>query len=241
MKKLKAFFENIFLAGAIAAAAALLFFNVFIKFSAQTASGAVDFGTRVIVIDAGHGGFDPGAVYGGVNEKDINLRIALQLREFFTASGYTVVMTRETDCSTESEDLGGLSSRKKSDILNRVALAEQFNDSVMISIHQNAFSDTSQNGAQIFYGTVNPNSEPLAESIRLAIKSGLQADNRREIKKGTSSIYILDNCTVPTVLVECGFISNAAERNNLLDDEYIRKLAFCIYCGYLSYENTIGE
>ena len=233
-------FKHLSLMALLAAAlAVLLLTDLSLRLVRSTSAGAVGFGDRVIVIDAGHGGFDPGAVYGGVEEKNINLVIACRLRDLFTAAGYTVIMTRDTDCSTESDDVPA-ASRKASDIRARVAIAERYSDSVLISIHQNAFSDTAQHGTQVFYGAVHSDSSALAECIRLAVKTGLQPDNRREIKKGTGSIYILKNCRVPTVLVECGFISNPAERKKLLDEEYCRKLAFCIFCGYLQYESGTG-
>lgn len=216
-----------------------LYLNLFIGFSRSAASGSVDFASTVIVIDAGHGGFDPGAVYGGYDEKDINLRIALTLRNIFESYGYTVVMTRTDDSSTESNPSLQISKRKTSDIHNRVALAEKYTNSILISIHQNAFSDRKQHGTQVFYGTQSEKSKALAEYIRIEVKNNLQPMNTRETKKGTSDIYILKNCKVPTVLVECGFMTNADDLTIINDIEYVRKLAFCIFCGYIDYETSL--
>lgn len=216
-----------------------MFGRLFYRFSKSAAVGSTDFSSTVIVIDAGHGGFDPGAVYGGVSEKDINLRIASSLAELFRGFGYSVVMTRSADASTETDPSLSIAKRKTSDILNRVALAEKYSNSVLISIHQNAFQDSSQHGTQIFYGVKNKRSEIMAELIRLSVKKNIQPDNSRSIKKGTSDIYILKNCKVPTVLVECGFMTNKDDMVLISDEEYIKKLVFCIFSGYIEYESSL--
>ncbi len=195
---------------------------------------------RVIVIDAGHGDFDPGAVVDGQDEKELNLAIALALRDYFEAGGYVVVMTRTDDTTLAKSGPDTSSSLKTADTRNRSILADSIADAVMISIHQNAFSDRSQHGTQVFYGTKSPKSEAIAESIQQAVHSHLQPENQREIKRGTDSIYILVHTQAPTVLVECGFMTNAEELAKLSDPEYQKKIAYCIYLGYLEFESYEG-
>ncbi|MEG2234663.1 MAG: N-acetylmuramoyl-L-alanine amidase [Oscillospiraceae bacterium] len=192
----------------------------------------------VIVIDAGHGDFDPGAVSNRVEEKGINLDIALSLRDIFEAHGYIVIMTRTEDTTLADNGPITSSSAKRADTCNRVALVDALEDSVLISIHQNAFHDHAQHGTQVFYGTQNSESELLAESIQKSVISKMQPDNKREAKKGTSSIYILVKTKAPTVLVECGFITNNAEREKLVDSNYQRQIAYSIFLGYTDYEKN---
>ena len=197
---------------------------------------------RVIVIDAGHGDFDPGAVAGDCDEKDVNLAIALALRDCFEAGGYTVVMTRTDDNTLAKSGPDTSSSLKTADTRNRSTLADSLGDAVMISIHQNAFADRSQHGTQVFYGTLNDRSEAIAEAIQMSVRDNLQPENKRKVKRGTDSIYILVHTKVPTVLVECGFMTNGDELAQLKDPEYQKKIAYCIYLGYVefeTYEDTV--
>ncbi len=187
----------------------------------------------VVIIDAGHGDFDPGCVAAdGTQEKDINLTIALCLRDIFSAHGYKTVMTRTDD--TTMADYGS-GHAKRTDTLNRAALFDSFADAVTISIHQNSFSDPTQHGTQLFYGVKNDESPLLAECIMQSVVSVLQPDNTRPLKQGTSSIYILKNVSSPIVLVECGFMTNPDELALLKDREYCKKIAYCIFCGYEDY------
>lgn len=223
----------------VAAIVCALFFTVFSLTSSLTTY--VNTMARlkkdtVIVIDAGHGDFDPGAVSGGVEEKDLNLAIALALRDYFEAGGYTVIMTRIDDVTMANGDATSISSAKKSDTHNRVGLADSLDDAVLISIHQNAFQDSTQHGTQVFYGTLNPNSQLLADAVQQSVVTTLQPDNKRETKRGTDSIYLLVHTKAPTILVECGFITNQTERKQLQDPEYQRQIAYSIYLGYTEYE-----
>lgn len=207
-------------------------FGGYIQTQARVQSG------RVIVIDAGHGDFDPGAVVGGVEEKDINLAIALELRDLFRAGGYTVVMTREDDTTLADKGPRAGVSKKTADTRNRSSLADSFPDAVLLSIHQNAYSDASQHGTQVFYGTKDERSKAIAQAIQTSVQASLQPENEREVKRGTDSIYILVHTEAPTVLVECGFMTNADERAKLLDGEYQKQMAWCIYLGYCEYEKN---
>ncbi len=225
-----------------------LLINVSSSLAVKVNGSTPHYSEQVIVIDAGHGDFDPGKVASdGTNEKDINLSIALKLYELFRSNGYATVLTRNSDLTLANGDAKSISERKKTDTHNRTKLADSFSDSVLISIHQNSFSDSSQHGTQAFFGTLNEDSERLAETIVSSVVKNLQPDNKRPLKKGTSSIYILVNTKAPTVLVECGFMTNGEELSKLKDEEYQKKLAYAIYLGYLDYlslpeqEATIEE
>lgn len=190
-----------------------------------------------IIIDAGHGGFDGGAsTDDGVSEKGINLDIALYLKEYLNLFGFNVVMTRETDTSTESEGLTTIRSKKSSDLHNRMSLMEKTDNAIFVSIHQNHFSSSKYKGAQVFYSPqFSEQSSLLAESIQESIVYYLQKDNTRQIKPCGTSVYLIYKAVKPAVLVECGFLSNPDDSENLQNEIYQRKMALCIAIGILNY------
>lgn len=189
-----------------------------------------------IIIDAGHGGFDGGAVSSdGTVEKDINLQIASRTADILRIYGYDVVMTREEDVSTESDSSGKIASRKKEDMVNRLSMINKNSDAICVSIHLNKFTTSVANGAQIFYGVKDERSYDLAVSIQESIKNNLQPTNERKVKKGTKSTYLLYNSDVPMVIAECGFISNPDELEQLKKEEYQTKMALCICAGIIDY------
>ena len=186
----------------------------------------------IVTVDAGHGGFDGGAsAANGTKEKDINLQVALPLSDMLRLCGVRVVMTRATDEALCEEE--GLSIRQKKvrDMQERLALFEQADWNV--SIHQNSFAGASSNGTQVFYSTNHPASESLARSIQSQVVAWLQPDNTREIKSGNRDIYLLYKTTVPTVLVECGFLSHEAECAKLESAAYQREMAWAIASGLM--------
>lgn len=191
----------------------------------------------VIIVDAGHGGFDGGAsTDDGVSEKGINLNIALYLKDYLNFFGFQVVMTRETDTSTEDEGLTTIRSRKSSDLHNRMALMEKTKNSIFVSIHQNHYSSSQYSGAQVFYsGNFSEQSSVLAQNIQESIVYYLQPGNTRQIKPCGTSVYLIYNAVKPAVLVECGFLSNYEEAENLKTKDYQRKMAFSIALGILNY------
>lgn len=191
-----------------------------------------------IVIDAGHGGEDGGAVSeSGVLEKDINLSIANDTYALFYLLGFDVTQTRKTDIALDNgEDT--IRKRKVSDMKKRLEIFNSSKENTIISIHQNKFSESKYHGTQIFYSPNNPKSKQLADSIKYSVKGLLQPDNERECKKADSGIYLLKNTNNPAVIVECGFISNGEECKNLLDSQYQKQMAFSITAGFLSYYNT---
>lgn len=190
-----------------------------------------------IIIDAGHGGFDGGAVASdGTVEKDINLSIAKKLCDMLNFNGYEVIMTRTEDIGTDSVD-GSIASRKKSDLKNRLELMNKHSDSIYVSIHLNKFTTSAANGTQVFYSDNFDESIELGNCIQKSVVEKLQPDNKRVIKKGTPSTYILHNAKVPAVIVECGFLSNDTELKKLKDTEYQSQMAFAILGGILEFSN----
>lgn len=183
----------------------------------------------VIVIDAGHGGEDPGAVDNGAVEKDINLSIALYLGQLCTAGDLEAKQTRESDVLLYGD---GEESRKKHfDLLNRKLVAESYgSEAVFISLHSNKFFDSKYWGLQTFYSENDPDSALLAEYIQQNAVI-LTPENTRKTKPGGSGIYLLENLMIPSVLVECGFLSNRQEAKRLADPMYQRQVALSIYCG----------
>ena len=162
-----------------------------------------------IVLDAGHGGEDGGAAAAsGMLEKEVNLSITLVLQNLLEASGFQVVMTRDADVDLGEKSLSSVRERKVSDLHNRRKLLEETQNPMLISIHQNFFTEPQYSGAQIFYSTNLPESETLSSAIQNRIVSLLQPENKREIKPAGESIYLLRNAQCPAVIVECGFLSN---------------------------------
>lgn len=191
---------------------------------------------QVIILDAGHGGFDGGAVApDGTVEKDINLKIALTLQGFLKQGGFEVLMTRESDVSTDDVETDKIATRKKSDLKNRLGLMKDNPDAIFVSIHLNKFTTSAANGSQVFYSAEREESKVLGDCIQKSIVKLLQPENTRVNKQATSSTYLLYNATVPAVLVECGFLSNSAELKRLKDEEYQKKMAFSIFCGITSF------
>lgn len=198
----------------------------------------------VIIIDAGHGGEDGGAVgIDGTAEKDLNLSISLKLNEILSAMGYQTRMVRTTDTSIHNTDADTVRERKVSDIHNRATIMNEYENCIYVSIHQNKYSGSSIWGAQTFYSPNNEESKELAQLIQASIANNVQPDNKRVIKQSGTNIYVLYNATKPAVMVECGFVSNANELEQLKDDEYQNKMAFAISNGIINYlfsEETNG-
>ncbi len=190
---------------------------------------------KVIVIDAGHGGLDSGCVgINGCYEKDINLAIVKDLRELLTISGYEVVLTREEDVSIHDNGVEGIRKQKISDMENRLKIVKSYPDSVFISVHQNQFTESDSHGAQIFYTTNNDGNFRFAQIMQECFRE-LQTDNDREIKLIDNGLYLFKTTEQPALLVECGFLSNASDAENLSDSEYQKKTAFIIYKALLTY------
>lgn len=200
-------------------------------FSRDSGNGELQAGSeahRIVVIDAGHGGADGGAVApDGTLEKDINLEISRVLAALMRVSGYKVIMTRDTD-----EMLGGelaAGSAKMRDLKKRLEIASAYPDALTVSIHCNKFPDESCHGLQVYFSDM-AESENAANAIQSAF-SLVDETNRRKTKKADSSIYLLHRASTPTVLVECGFLSNKRELERLKTDDYRKRLALAIFSG----------
>ena len=172
---------------------------------------------KVIVVDAGHGGKDPGTVYKDIYEKDINLSITLYLEEYLSEYGATVVLTRDRD---NDLSYGETNHRKKTDFDNRIKIINNEYTDMYLSIHLNYLSNKKYYGAQVFY---NKDNENLAKSIQEYLNNNLETD--REIKEIPSSTYMYKKLEKRGVLIECGFLSNASERSKLITEKYQRKVA----------------
>lgn len=192
---------------------------------------------EIIVLDAGHGGSDGGAVSAdGTPEDDINLAIVLRLRDLFALMGRQTVLTRTGENSLADPDSATLRQEKVSDTKNRVALINSVSNGHLISIHQNTLpGHPSVHGAQVFYGKVT-DSDARAAAVQQALNGVVNVGNEKTAKPIGSDIYIMAHANCPAILVECGFLSNSAETRLLLSPEYQTKLAAAICCGYLQYQ-----
>jgi N-acetylmuramoyl-L-alanine amidase len=190
-------------------------------------------GKITVIIDAGHGGRDGGAsTEDGVLEKDLNLAVALKLRDLMRELDVDVIMTRETDIMLAGES----SAHKKRDDLNaRLNMARERENCIFVSIHMNKFPVEKYSGLQVYYSGNNEESLALAEAIQNKASEFLRKGNARTVKKADSSIYILYHIKVPAVLVECGFLSNPEEAALLCTEEYQNKLAAVIFAAVAEY------
>ena len=189
-----------------------------------------------VVLDAGHGGEDGGAVAAdGTLEKNLNLEFTKCISVFFDLFGISYKTTRTTDVSVGDPSLSSVRERKRSDILRRFQMVNQYSDSVLLSIHQNLFTQSEYCGAQVFYAKCQPESEKIAKCIQSTVASFMQPDNHREIKGSDSNIYLLYNAKRPSVLVECGFLSNPEELLKLKSPEYRSALSYAIVRGFMAY------
>ncbi len=196
--------------------------------AASPEDGTVNTPIRCVVIDAGHGGEDGGTISAtGLCEKDLNLAIALHLRDILEAAGVPTVMTRTEDILLYDRTVDYHGRKKVLDLAARLAIGEATENALFVSIHQNAFPATQYAGLQVWYGVADPRSKTIAAAMQ---EAGLQLDptNKRHIKPAGSNIYLLDRLKGPAVLVECGFLSNPEEAARLGDPAYQRTLALLL-------------
>lgn len=191
----------------------------------EQVSGKADAG-NLVVIDSGHGGKDPGKVgVNGVNEADVNLKIAQKLKKILEAKGVTVIMTRE--------DEGSLAGSKSEDMQKRVSIINEKKPALAVSVHQNSYSSEEVHGAQVFYYTNSAEGEKAARIMQEALLD-VDGDNKRK-EKANDTYYMLKRTDVPVIIVECGFLSNRAEADLLVTEEYQDRLAEAIAKGILEY------
>ena len=185
-----------------------------------------------ICLDSGHGGDDPGKIgVGGTKEKDINLQVALKLKEKLEKAGFEVVMTRETDTDLAEE---GASSHKVSDMRKRCEIIEETKPVMTVSIHQNSYTDSAVKGAQTFYYGESAEGKALAEVLQAKLVEKLDPSNHRTAK-ANESYYLLKKTSTPTVIVECGFLSNPEEEKKLQEEKYQEQVADAVCEGIKEY------
>lgn len=187
-----------------------------------------------VVIDAGHGGIDPGKV--GVNdalEKDINLSIAMKLKRYLEQQNIRVIMTREADMGLYEESD---SNKKVRDMKNRLAIMEEIKPELVISIHQNSYPEEAVSGMQVFYYETSVEGKRLGEIMQQTMIESLKPQKERTAK-ANDTYYLLKKTSAPIVIVECGFLSNHTEAKLLVSSEYQEKMAWAIHMGVLRYLN----
>lgn len=185
-----------------------------------------------ICIDSGHGGNDPGKIgVAGTKEKEVNLAIALKLKKSLEKQNIRVIMTRTDDRNLA--DANG-TNEKTSDMKNRVAKMDSEQPDAVISIHQNSYTDSTAKGAQVFYYSESKNGKKLAEVLQKSLIENADPENHRMAKANTS-YYILKNTSAPTVIVECGFLSNPEEERLLNTAQYQEKLVDALQKGICEY------
>ncbi|MDR1558287.1 MAG: N-acetylmuramoyl-L-alanine amidase [Clostridiales bacterium] len=192
----------------------------------MTATVSMPLSKKIVLIDAGHGGADPGKVSGKTEEKNINLEIAKMLQGYLEQADATVFMTRVDDSD--------LAQTKKSDMYSRKLTANTSKADIFVSIHQNSYPDSSVQGSQVFYFNRSDNSKRLAECIQKEIKAFVNSRNKYEATEN-SNYYVLRQTTMPAVIVECGFLTNQNEKYKLNDPDYQDRLAWAIYMGIVDY------
>lgn len=209
-------------------------YNIAYKKIVETMGSAT--ASKVIIVDPGHGGFDPGKPgINGEDEKDLNLKIALKLRDYLEQSGAIVVMTRTTD--NDVDGMEGVKHKSK-DMAQRKQMAAD--GDIVVSIHQNSFSQPSVRGAQAFYSKKSELGKLLATFIQKSIKENADTKNRREAKSN-ANYYVLKAIEIPSVIVECGFLTNSEEEAKLNNDVYQDEMAWSIYLGIVRYFEGIGQ
>lgn len=186
---------------------------------------------KTIIIDAGHGFPDSGtSSKSGISESDINLKIAKKLKKLLSKSKVKVIMTRKDENSLSESK----TNNKQDDLKKRAKIRDNSNADMFISIHLNHFGEPQYYGAQVFYSSNNDENQKLAESVQKKLIELADPSNTRKVKS-TNDIYILKNAQIPSVLIECGFLSNPDEAEKLNTDEYQQKLVWAIYCGIADY------
>ena len=217
---------------------AVLFFTILTVDKTRNVSSdkTIITNTPTIIIDAGHGGEDGGAVVqNDIVEKDINLAIAQKTNELLSLLGFQTYLVRDSDKLIYDSDSKTQRQKKNSDLRNRLSLMNKFENCIYISIHQNKFDDDKVWGAQTFYSPNDENSPILAEFVQSSIISLIQPNNKRVIKKTGTNVFVIYNATKPAIMVECGFMSNNDELFKLKDNNYQNQMSFSISNGILNY------
>ncbi len=192
-----------------------------------------------VLIDAGHGGVDGGAsAPDGTLEKTINLAVSLHLRDMLTLFGVPTAMVRDSDMSIHDVGCETIRQKKVSDMKNRL---KQYDAAALtVSIHQNHYAVSKYSGTQLIYSANHPSSLPLAQAVREKVVAYLQPTNKREMKAATNDIYLLHHTKRPAILVECGFLSNPIDSENLKTAAYQQRFAFVVAAGILDVKQGVS-
>ena len=210
------------------------------KESSVQTSSPIHIEPRTLIIDAGHGGEDGGAVsLSGALESHINLAIAKRLNGVLGLYGVRTVLLREEDISLHTKEAQSLRLKKNSDLHNRVNLVNGQDDAVLLSIHQNSYPDKRYSGAQVFYAPTEGSRE-MAQIMQETLRATLNPENNRLEKQIPDTIYLMNHIFCPGILVECGFLTHPQEEQLLQSAGYQTKLAVALAGGYLR-SNTYEE
>jgi len=214
-----------------------IFLGSFIKSITQKKEiDAPSSSTPVVIIDAGHGGEDCGAIgVDGTLEKDINLNISLKLAQLLNSANIPTVLTRNEDTMLYDKNSDYEGKKKRLDFQKRLEIINSYENAILISIHMNSFPQEKYDGLQVYFSSNSEESRIIADEIQSLTRELLQNENQRKTKPAGSSIYLLHKSKCPAVLIECGFLSNREECALLSTDEYQTKLAFVIYGALLNY------
>ncbi len=197
-------------------------------------------GGMTVVIDAGHGGEDGGAVSAdGIQESQLNLALSQRLRDLFVFCGVQTKMTRESDISLHDANAKSIREKKRSDLAKRVALVQETPNPLLLSIHQNAFPDSRYGGLQVFYASAE--TETLAKEIQSAVAEHLAPHNKRQALPVREDVYLMQHINCPALLVECGFLSNPEDASQLQNPNYQKQLSITFVASYLLHERERGE
>lgn len=213
--------------------AVLLLISVFfLSKEAAVVSNETSEKEKVIVIDAGHGGADPGMIgIGGLEEKGINLAVSMKLKETLENQGFTVVMTRQEDKGLYEE---GTRNKKVQDMQNRIEIMEKAKPILAVSIHQNSYTEESVKGPQVFYYETSAEGQKLAVNIQSALNTELSTERPRK-EKGNTSYFLLKKSPCVLNIVECGFLTNKKEAELLQTEEYQQKIVGAVVKGIVQY------
>ena len=196
---------------------------------------AIPASSKIVVIDAGHGTPDEGAESTeGTTEAQINLKIALKVQNLLEQSGCTVILTRSDDNGIYDLDKNTLREKKVSDIKNRVKIGNESSADIFVSIHLNKIPESQYYGWQCFYKNNDDKSKKLANSLQNSLNESIDKINDR-VPLPIKNIYIVEHVEIPISIVECGFLSNPEEEQQLQTEKYQEEIAWGIYNGIISY------
>ncbi len=219
----------------------VIFSLIFINRVNDVVGTTVPINNKVIVIDPGHGGVDPGALSNtGILEKDISLNISKKLRRLLEQTGSIVILTREEDVGLYTEKSKTYNEKKNEDLRNRRIMVNKIKPDLFLTIHLNSFSQSRYYGAQTFYQKNSDEGKKLSKFIQEELRRVLDNNNNR-VALARDSVYLLREIDSTAILIECGFLSNAREAELLNQPQYQEKIAWAIYTGIIRYYNQIEK